>query len=109
MGRNKVIPAAEIGAGKSFLSGPSGRWATEKLAQAMKEGKPISPAAWRTADLLRKDEWKHLDEALIAEAAIRLVGVADLQAAGLTIPVANAMGKTIFEYERITDMNEAEQ
>jgi uncharacterized protein DUF6260 len=97
---------AEVGGGRQFLS--SGRWAGEQLLRALRAGEPISPACLRTADTLRKNEWEILDEALIEEAVIRLTGVADLLAAGLTTPVANAMGKTIFQWETMTDMNEAE-
>jgi uncharacterized linocin/CFP29 family protein len=90
------------------MHGGSGRWAGERLLRALQEGRPISPSELRTLDTLRKDEWKHLDTALIEEGTIRLRAVADLMAAGLTIPLPNAMGKTIFQYEKITDMNDAE-
>lgn len=99
---------AAVSTGRSFMGSGSGRWAGEQLLRALKEGKAFSPEALRTLDTLRKDEWKHLDEALVEEGQIRLRGVADLMAAGLTIPVANAMGRTIFEYEKVTDMNPAE-
>jgi len=88
--------------------GPSGRWAGEQLLRALKEGRPITPQELRTLDTLRKDEWIHLDTALVEEGTIRLRGIADLMAAGLTIPVANAMGKTMFQWEKMADMNPAE-
>jgi hypothetical protein len=91
-----------------FISPGSGRWAAERLARALALGQPLSPGVLRTNDTLRKDEWIHLDQALVMEGEIRLRGVADLIAAGLTIPVANSMGKTIFQYEKVTDMNPAE-
>jgi len=93
--------------GKTFFTGSAGRWATAQLKKAALEGKALSAAALRTLDTLRKDEWKHFDDALVAEGVIRLVGVADLIAAGNVIPVPNAMGKTVFEYEKITDMDAA--
>lgn len=93
--------------GRDFVSMASGRWAGERLSKALKGSNRISPAVWRTNDTLRKDEWIHLDEALVEEGVIRLRGVQDLIDAGQVIPVANAMGKTIVEYEKVTDMEPA--
>lgn len=98
---------AAVDSGRSVFSGSSGRWAGERILKALQSGRPITVAELRSADTLRKDEWKAFDEALIEEGALRLRGVADLIAAGLTIPVANAMGKTLLEWEKVTDMNEA--
>jgi len=91
-----------------FWGGASGRWAGEQLMKVLANGGQISPSALRTLDTLRKDEWKELDDALIEEGHIRLRGVADLMAAGLVRTVANGMGKTIFQWEKITDMNPAQ-
>jgi len=93
--------------GRDFAAMASGRWAGERLSRALRSTNRISPAVWRTNDTLRKDEWIHLDEALVEEGVIRLRGVQDLIAAGQVIPVANAMGKTIVEYEKVTDMEPA--
>jgi uncharacterized linocin/CFP29 family protein len=92
--------------GKTFLAG-AGRWATERLKAAALEGKAFSAAALRTLDTLRKEEWEHFDNALVEEGKIRLVGVADLISRGLVIPVSNALGKTMFSYEKMTDMGAA--
>jgi hypothetical protein len=100
-------PAVQtIDTGRTFYG--SGRWAGERLLAAIQGGRPITPSELRTADTLSKDEWVHFDQALVEEAKIRLRGVADLQAAGLTIPVPNAMGKTVFQWEKLSDMNPAE-
>ncbi len=96
-----------VDTGKQFWGGASGKWAGEQLLRALSSGKGMTPAALRTLDLLRKDEWVHFDEALVEEGAIRLRGVADLIAAGLTRPVTDAMGKTVFQYENVTDMDPA--
>ncbi len=90
------------------FDGGSGRWAGERLLRALQEGRPIAPSELRTNDTLRKDEWKAYDTALVEEGVIRLRAVADLIAAGLTIPVTNAMGKTLFQWEKMYDMNAAE-
>ena len=98
---------AAVQGGGDFWGGASGRWAGERLIEAMDAGRQISPSELRTNTTLRKDEWTAFDEALVEEGIIRLRGVADLIAAGLTIPVANAMGKTTLEYEKVTDMEPA--
>jgi len=107
MARTRNAPA-NVDGGAKFWNGSSGRWAGERLLRAMQEGRPMTPKELRTADTLRKDEWIHFDEALVQEGTIRLRGVADLMAAGLTRPVANGMGKTVFQYEKITDMEPAQ-
>jgi uncharacterized linocin/CFP29 family protein len=94
--------------GREIWAGSSGKWAGEQWLKAMKAGKGITAAALRVADTLRKDEWKAFDEALVEEATIRLRGVGDLLNANLTISVANGLGKTMLEYEKVTDMNPAE-
>jgi uncharacterized linocin/CFP29 family protein len=91
-----------------FWGGASGRWAGEQLMKVLAAGGQMSPAALRTLDTLRKDEWKELDDALVEEGVIRLRGVADLLAAGLNRTVPNGMGKTIFQWEKITDMEPAQ-
>lgn len=93
---------------KSLFKGNGGRWATQMLKSAALEGKALSAAALRTLDTLRHEEWKFFDDELVKEAVIRLVGVADLIAAGNVKPVSNALGKMIFGYEKVTDMDEAE-
>ena len=64
--------------------------------------------ALRTNATLRKDEWKILDEAIVEEAQLRLVGVADLIQAGLVFNLSNGLGKTILESETVSDMRDAE-
>lgn len=96
-----------IDTGKSFWGGSSGRWAGEQLMRAMSEGREMSPAELRVAGTLRRDEWIAFDTALVEAAQTRMRGVADLIANGLTTPVANSMGKTVLEYEKIGLMSDA--
>lgn len=58
--------------------------------------------------VLRKDEWKEYDQALLEASKIRLVGVADLLRRGLNHNIANGFGKTVLEYEDITEGHDAE-
>ena len=99
--------AARVDSGRALMKGTSGRWAGEQLLRALSEGRELGPAVLRTADTLRRDEWVAFDEAVIEEGMIRLRGVADLIAAGLTLPIAGAMGKTMVEYEKMADMQDA--
>lgn len=104
--RRKEAPTS-VSDAKSLFSGSGGRWATAQLKKAMAEGRALNAAALRTLDTLRKEDWQFFDEALVQEAVIRLVGVGDLMAAGLTRPVPNSLGKMVFGYEKVTDMDPA--
>lgn len=52
------------------------------------------------AGILLKDEWAYYDAAVLRQARNRLVGVADLIAAGCVLNVPNALGTTVLEYEK---------
>ncbi|MDD5720553.1 MAG: family 1 encapsulin nanocompartment shell protein [Candidatus Krumholzibacteria bacterium] len=56
--------------------------------------------------LLRKDEWKYLDEALRRIARDRLAAVDDLRAAGLVVN-NGGLGTMLHQYEKVTDMDDA--
>ncbi len=57
--------------------------------------------------LLMHDEWKDLDRSVIGVATDRLVGIGDLQAAGLTHNLGS-LGVTIAQWERSSDMTPAD-
>lgn len=61
----------------------------------------------RTNDLLRKDEWKELDAAVVEIASIRLRPIEILRQRGLIKPLKN-LGTLLSQYEAVTDMNDAE-
>ncbi len=76
-------------------------------------GKRFMASGWNTKvlrlnDLLRKDEWIALDEAVVRVATTQLSAVADLRAAGL-VRNLGSIGVLIDEYEKVTDIDEAEQ
>lgn len=104
---NKSAPVAQVEDGQRVMRSGTGKWAGEQMLKALAAGKSFSASVLRTADTLSKDEWVILDEALVEEGKIRLRGVADLMAAGLTKPVANGLGKTVLQWEKISDMNPA--
>jgi uncharacterized linocin/CFP29 family protein len=64
--------------------------------------------ALRTNDVLRKDEWKQYDQALVEVATKRLPLVSALVNAGLTYNINNALGTTILEWEDVSDMEPAD-
>jgi hypothetical protein len=94
-----------VSRGSDLMSG--GSWATRMLKEGFNSGRALSSSMLRTLDTLRHEEWKFFDDALVEEANIRLVGVGDLIAGGFVRPVANALGKMVFAYERITNMDAA--
>ncbi len=64
--------------------------------------------ALRTNAVLRKDEWKQYDQALVEVATKRLPLVSFLVSQGLTYNIANGLGTTILEWEDVSDMEAAE-
>ena len=60
------------------------------------------------ANTLRRDEWKALDEAVLAISETRLNGVQDLISGGLTYRLGNAMGTTVLEWHDTGDAMEAD-
>lgn len=56
---------------------------------------------------LRKDDWILLDRAVVEAAKDRLQAFADLRAMGGSITIPNGMGKTVLEYEAMSDISGA--
>ena len=72
----------------------------------MVNGKPKAVLAANAT--LRKDEWKHMDQAILPAARQRLVGIADLYSRGLVYRLGNGLGKTVLEYESLSELTPAE-
>ncbi len=64
--------------------------------------------ALRTNDLLRKEEWERLDEALVTVARAQLNGIADLRSAGLTLNLGS-LGVLISQFEKVSEFTPASQ
>ena len=60
------------------------------------------------ATTLRRDEWKHLDEAVLSVRRYRLGGIQDLIDNGLVYNLGNAFGTTVLEYHDVSDAFEAD-
>ena len=82
------------GRGRSFITVHTG-------------GDPAKKENWKSLPIsnnatLRRDEWKHLDEAVIRVARERLRGVEDLRTRGLTYNL-NGMASTVLEYHDVSE------
>jgi hypothetical protein len=78
-----------------------------------KGGDPKKLTSYQTIPIqtnatLRRDEWKQLDEAVLAISDTRLVGVQDLISNNLTYNLGNAMGTTVLEWHDVSDAMEAD-
>lgn len=61
----------------------------------------------QNASLLRIDEWRDIDRAVVEETKKRLKGIADLMSAGLTYKLGS-IGITVSEWDMMSDMTVAE-
>lgn len=77
-----------------------------------KGGDPAKPENYVSQPVtnatLRRDEWKHLDEAVLRIAETRLNGVQDLIEKGLVYNLGNGLGSTVLETHDISDALEAD-
>jgi uncharacterized linocin/CFP29 family protein len=100
--------SARAEGGQDFWGGSSGRWAGERLLQALDEGRDLSTSELRALGTLRPYEWTQFDEVVVAETVVRLRAVADLIAHGLVKPVPNGLGRTVLQYDKQSDLGAAQ-
>lgn len=93
----------------ALVAAPPGLWAAAQFDAAMERGDPLSSATLKANSTLREEEWEFLEDALVEEGQLRLQGIQDLINANLTVPIPNALGKTEFSFEDVTDMSSAEE
>ncbi len=101
--------ALNIGSLRPFFDEKTGRVYTT----IYKGGDPKLKTSWGVQQVyrnpimanstLRRDEWKQLDDAIIAEKRYRLGGIDDLIANGLVYNLGNAMGTTVLEWHDVSD------
>ena len=71
------------------------------------EGKPVAKEL-NTNAVLRKDEWKVIDDKVQQVQRERLIGIDDLVNKGLTYNLTNPMGSTVLEFEKMDDPGSAQ-
>jgi len=68
----------------------------------------MNTGALRTNTVLRKDEWKQMDTAILKAVRSRLIGVADLKSKGLVFDLGpNALATMQLEYENASKLGRA--
>lgn len=91
----------------SIVSRGNGFTGSGSVAQALLQS-GFNVNSLRVEGVLRKDEWKMLDDVVVNIARSRLRLANDLVQRGLTLSLPNAMGTTRLEWERVSDMGAAE-
>ena len=71
------------------------------------DGKPQVQLTANNATL-RYQEWQQIDQAVIAAAMLRLIGVADLYSRNLVYRVSNGLGTTVLVTETMSDTEQAQ-
>jgi hypothetical protein len=105
--------ALDIGRMKPFMAQDSkGNWGT--YVTVYKGGDPKKKESYQTrpiqtnSEVLRRDEWKQLDQAILEPSRYRLGGVEDLISKGLVFNLGNAMGTTVLEWHDVSEAGAAE-
>jgi len=100
------MPIEKVDVGLLVPNGKGGYSAQGDLATALMGG--LRAADFRSNDVLQYDEWKAIDAKVVQIARQRLVGVSDLMNAGLSMNLANGLGSTVFQWEDVSDMTDAQ-
>ena len=106
----------DAGQKKPFLAQDKrGNWGV--YCTIYKGGDPKKKESFRTiqmnsfnanaGDVLRRDEWKQLDTAILEPSRYRLGGVEDLVSNGLVYNLGNGMGTTVLEWHDVSEAGEA--
>lgn len=97
----QMSESASVGTVDEFLGGASGDMAHTLIANNMNVG------SLRNNATLTYDAWKNIDTAVLREYQIRLQGIADLQAKGLTYQT-DGLNQTMLQYQDESDVTDAE-
>lgn len=97
----------DVGAMRPYHEAVDGNDETESFITVNQNGELIARPTGNVS-LLRKDEWKQYDQAVLDITQSRLVGIQDLISRGLVYNIGNGMGTTVLEYEDISDVTAAE-
>jgi len=92
---------------ESLVLGPQGTKGFGSVAMRLLQN-GMNVNSLRTNDVLHKEEWLLFDRTVIDISRAQLVGVKDLLAVpNLRFPVADAMGITMVQHEKASDMSDA--
>ena len=87
--------------------GKQAQIATVSTAADLRVSGGLNINALRTNTVLRKDEWKEMDDEVVQISRYEMIGVEDLVSRGLVKNLKNGLGTTVLEYEDISDMTDA--
>ena len=102
------MPNETNGANVEFISQAAGGLSASGSVAARLLESNFNINALRPLGTLRKDEWVLFDREVVEVAQVILNGVQDLMTAGLTMPVPNALGVMQIQWERMSDMSDAQ-
>lgn len=98
----------DVGHFRPFVDGKGNTFISVYAGGDPKDQKSYKTLQVNTNGVLRRDEWKALDEAVLKISETRLVGIQDLISRNLTYNLGNAMGTTVLESHDSSDALEAE-
>ena len=104
----------EPGSMRPYFSFDKKRKIWRSYVDVYKGGDPSKISSYRAvpvqanAGTLRRDEWKQLDDAVLAISRTRLNGIQDLIDNNLVYTLGNALGTTVLEHHDVSDAMEAE-
>lgn len=93
-----------------LLGSPQTGWqslVSKHVGYDQKGAERVQNVVVQNAATLRKDDWVMIDEAVVAAARPRLRFFNDLRTAGLNVNLPNALGKTVWQYERQSNITGA--
>ena len=95
---------------RPYIGSDGGSYITANSGEFNEDGTPkmIAAPITNANATLTKDAWQHLDSTVTSVFRKRLVGVADVEAAGLTYNMPNGMAHTILQTQGMSDMTDAE-
>jgi hypothetical protein len=99
----------DVGRMRPWINPEDGRtYVTVYKGGDPKKGESYEALQINTTGTLRRDEWKQLDDAVLAASRYRLGGIQDLKDKGLVYNLGNAMATTVLEYHDVSDGMEAD-
>lgn len=105
---NAINTGVTVGMMKPFIGKDGKSYITVFSGGDAKKAENYKTLPINTNATLRRDEWKALDDAVLAASRDRLVGITDLENAGLVYNLANGFGTTVLEHHTGNDPGSAQ-